>query len=245
MIFATCREQTANRVSAALRSSEGSFTNAAALAVEIPTGGLLALLLTFFILKDGDRFVDWFRNLLPARQHELVRRLGTRSWSTLGGFLRGAATLGALESAIISLAMLAVGSSLIIPVAVITFVAAFVPVAGAIVAGVLAVLVTLVSAGPEQALIIAAIALVVQQLDNDLLAPVIYGRQLRMHPAVILIAVVAGGALFGFIGTFLAVPVTAIAVGIGTEFRIERRRPGPDEPGLGAESEPNPTAGTD
>jgi len=229
--LSNAREQAGERLSEALRSSEGSFTNAAGLLVEIPTGGLLALLLTFFILKDGDRFVAWVRGLLPHDRRALADRLALRSWTTLGGFLRGAATLGLLEAVIIGLAMWAVGASLIIPVMLITFAAAFVPVAGAIVAGVLAVLITLVSAGPEQALIVAIIALVVQQLDNDLLAPVIYGRQLQIHPAVILVAVVGGGAAFGLIGTFLAVPVAAIAIGIGSELRADRRRRrGADEP---------------
>jgi predicted PurR-regulated permease PerM len=66
---------------------------------------------------------------------------------------------------------------------------------------------------------VAAVAVGVQQLDNDLLAPVVYGRSLQLHPLVVLFAVVAGGALFGFAGTVLAVPVTAAAVNVGSEAR--------------------------
>ena len=117
---------------------------------------------------------------------------------------------------------------------IITFLATFVPILGAIVAGVVAVLVTLVTAGATQALVIAAVAIVVQQLDNDLLAPVIYGRALRLHPLAVLLAIVAGGALFGLVGTFLAVPVLAVVANVMDELRRDgtaldpSRRPASD-----------------
>ena len=110
-----------------------------------------------------------------------------------------------------------VGSSLVVPVMVVTFLAAFVPLVGAIAAGVVAVLVALVTAGPVPALIVAAVAIIVQQLDNDLLAPVIYGRALKLHPLVVLLGIAAGGALFGFVGTVFAVPVLAVAINAVSE----------------------------
>ena len=98
-----------------------------------------------------------------------------------------------------------------------TFLAAFVPFIGATVAGILAVLVALGTAGPVEALIIAVVAFVIQQIDNELLAPVVYGRSLELHPVLILLGVVAGGALFGVPGSVLAVPVVALAANVGAE----------------------------
>ena len=89
-------------------------------------------------------------------------------------------------------------------------------------AGVVAVLVTLVSAGGSQALVVAVVALVVQQLDNDFLAPLIYGRMVSLHPVVVLLALTAGGTLAGIVGAFVAVPTAAVAVAVGGE--IWRRR---------------------
>jgi predicted PurR-regulated permease PerM len=66
---------------------------------------------------------------------------------------------------------------------------------------------------------VLVVVIVVQQLDNDLLAPVIYGRSLELHPVVVLLAVAAGGALFGVAGTLLAVPVTAVALNSLAEVR--------------------------
>ncbi len=94
---------------------------------------------------------------------------------------------------------------------VFTFLMAFIPILGAIVAGAMAVLVALATGGTTAALIVLIVVIVVQQLDNDLLAPVVYGRSLELHPVTVLLAVAGGGALFGLPGTLLAVPVTAIA----------------------------------
>ena len=115
-----------------------------------------------------------------------------------------------------------VGAPLVVPVAVLTFAAAFVPFVGAIVAGVVAVLVALATVGVGGAVAVALVALVVQQLDSDLLAPVVYGRALQLHPVVILFVITAGGALVGFAGTVLAVPVTAVVVNVAAEAGIGR-----------------------
>jgi predicted PurR-regulated permease PerM len=103
---------------------------------------------------------------------------------------------------------------------ILTFLAAFVPIVGAITAGVVAVLVALVTGGVGSAAIVAIVAIAVQQLDNDVLAPWIYGRALRLHPVVILVSVVAGGALFGIAGTLLAVPVVAVVVNVFKELTV-------------------------
>ncbi|MCU1497078.1 MAG: perM [Acidimicrobiales bacterium] len=184
----------------------------ARLVIEVLVSLILALVLTFFAIKDGPELQKWLTGLVPRDRRPKARELGNTAWGTLGGYLRGAALLGVLESVVIGGAMGLTGARLVIPVMLLTFAAAFIPLVGATVAGVLAVLVTLASAGLTQALIVAAVAVIVQQLDNDLLAPWIYGHALSMHPVVILLSIAAGTALFGFVGTLLAVPVTAVAL---------------------------------
>lgn len=90
---------------------------------------------------------------------------------------------------------------------------------GAVLAGVIAVIVAFVTGGLGSGVAVAVVAIVVQQLDNDLLSPVIYGKALNLHPAVILLGVTAGGALFGIAGTILAVPVVAVTVNVIQEIR--------------------------
>jgi predicted PurR-regulated permease PerM len=156
---------------------------------------------------------------LPGDHRRTATRLGARAWRTLGGYLRGSATLGLIEGIVIGLTVWLVGGSLVVPLAVITFFAAFVPFVGAVVAGLLAVLVTLVTAGFGAAVVVAIVALAVQQFDNDLLAPWVFGKNLELHPLIVLVAITAGGTLFGIFGTFLAVPVSAVVINLLAELR--------------------------
>jgi predicted PurR-regulated permease PerM len=213
------RARSGERFDNFVRASDGQVLDSATLAAEVLAGALLAIILTFFMIRDGSRFVSWSVGLAPHRHRAAVERMAHRSWLTLGGYLRGAAILGVVEGLIIGLTLWASGGGLVVPVMLITFLAAFVPIVGAITAGVLAVLIGLVTGGVVTALIVGGVALVVQQLDNDILAPVIYGRALNLHPVTVLLSVAAGGALFGLAGALLAVPVVAVAVNTVDEWR--------------------------
>jgi predicted PurR-regulated permease PerM len=218
------RTQTTDRARDLLVGSGGRVVDGATLAAEVIAGLFLSILFTFFMLRDGARFSSWLSSRLRPEQRERAQRAAQRGWSTLGGYLRGAAMLGIVESIAIGLALLVAGGSLVVPVMVLTFIAAFVPILGAVLAGVTAVLVALVTGGVVSAAIVGVVALVVQQLDNDVLAPWVYGRSLALHPVVILVSVVGGGALFGLAGTLLAVPVVAVAVSVAKELAQQGRR---------------------
>lgn len=217
--LANLREEAGAWLTDVATSSGGSLASSAVLAVEFVAGLLLALIVTFFFLKDDDAIVRLgLRTVRPDRRPEL-RALGERAWSTLGGYLRGVAVLGVVEAVIIGAAVWLAGGDLVAAVVVITFLGAFVPIVGATFAGVVAVLVTLVTAGPTAAIVVAVVAVVVQQLDNDLLAPFIYGKSLQLHPLVILLSIAAGTALFGIVGALLAVPVVSVVINVLDESR--------------------------
>lgn len=202
-----------------LRTSGGALVSGVVVAFEVLVGLFLGLIITFFALKDGDRLVAWIASWLPAERRDHAGRLGQRAWVTLGGYLRGSAILGILEGIIIGTTVALVGGQLAVAVAVITFLSAFIPFAGAIIAGAVAVLVTLSTAGIGGATIVLVVAIIVQQFDSDLLAPLVFGRSLDLHPVVVLLAITGGGAMFGLAGAFLAVPVTAIIINVIAEHR--------------------------
>jgi predicted PurR-regulated permease PerM len=206
------REGIAERARQALNRSDGTVVRGAVLVAEVFAGLLLAFVLSVFMVKDGPRFQRWATGVVPARRREEVRVMAAAAWAALGGYLRSAAILGIVEAVIIGLAVQLAGGELVVPVMVLTFFAAFVPLVGAVVAGAIAVLVTLATGGIGGALIVLAVAVAVQQLDNDILAPFIYGHSLQLHPVVVLLAIAGGSALFGIAGTFLAVPVTAVVI---------------------------------
>ena len=216
------RTQIGEYVRRAASSSSDQIIAGAVIVAEALAGMLLALLATLFIVKDGPKMQRWALDHTPADRRDVVAACARRAWGALGGFLRGAALLGFVEGIIIAIALAIVGADLVIPVAVVTFFAAFFPVLGAILAGVIATLVALVSGGFADAVVIALVALGVQQLDNDLLAPVVYGRALQLHPLVVISALTAGGAVGGIIGAFIAVPLTAAIVAVSAELWSRR-----------------------
>lgn len=207
-------------------SGGGAIIGGAIVIGEAIAGLFLSLFLAFFMVKDGHRFQDFALRWIPSGRTELFRRVGARAWRTLGGYLRGSAILGFVESIIIGVAMTLTGASLVPAMMAITFFAAFFPFVGAVVAGVLATSVTLVTAGVGPAVIIAIVALVVQQLDGDFLAPIVFGKALDLHPVVILLAVTTGGAVGGLPGAILAVPVAALVVNVSAEARDHRSETG-------------------
>lgn len=211
-----------------LENSTDTIAQGARLVIEILVGFVLALILTFFALKDRHQLHDWLVRLLPRRHHTAGEVAAHSAWVTLGGYLRGAALLGLVESVIIGGAMGLTGARLVLPVMLLTFFLAFIPLVGATVAGVIAVLVTLASAGLTPALIVAVVALLVQQFDSDLLAPWIYGKALALHPAVILLSIASGAALFGIAGTLLAVPLVAIIINGMAAVRDHRAEGAPE-----------------
>ena len=202
----------------ARRAGPGLIAPAVAV-VEVLAGILLALITSFFLVKDGPELEEKFLRRFPERHRAKTKRAGRAARRALGGYLKGAATLGAVEGVIIAITIAVVGGRLAIPMLLLTFLGAFIPVVGAILSGTVASLVTLVTAGPKEALIVAVVALVVQQLDNDLLAPFIYGRSVSLHPLAILLSIATGATLGGIAGTFLAVPVLAVIVAVASALR--------------------------
>jgi predicted PurR-regulated permease PerM len=218
------REDAGDRVSDTFSSSsQSSIVQGTTVAFEVITALILSAITSFFILKDGERFGRWLQSFVPDRHQPLTTRLARKAWWTLGGYLKGAAILGLVEGVIMALTVWLAGGTLAVPVGVITFFAAFIPFAGGVVAGAIAVLVTLVTGGLGGALIVLVVAIVVQQLDNDLLAPFIYGKGLELHPLVVLFALAGGSALMGPVGALFAVPVSAVTINVIAEARLARR----------------------
>lgn len=190
--------------------SEGALVDGATLAGELLAGMLLALVVTFFVVKDGEKIERALLARFSEPRQVQLRAAGNGAWRALGGYLRGAAALGAVEGVAIGLTMVIVGAELALPVAALTFVSAFFPFVGAIAAGVIAVSVSLVTGGAGAAGVVAIVAIIVQQLDNDLLAPVVYGKALSLHPLVVILALTTGATIAGIAGAFIAVPLVAV-----------------------------------
>jgi predicted PurR-regulated permease PerM len=171
---------------------------------------VLALVLVFFFLKDGPRWVPWLSAQTGPKAARHVAALSYKTWATLSEFIRQQALVGFIDAFFIGIGLWILGVPLVLPLAVLTFFGGFIPIIGAFVAGAFAVLIALVSNGFTTALIVLAIVILVQQIEGNVLQPIIQGRGFNLHAAVVILAVTAGSSLAGIIGAFLSVPVAAI-----------------------------------
>ena len=146
----------------------------------------------------------------PARTGAVLAEAGRAGWQTLGAYSRGTMFIAAIDALGIGLALVVLRVPLALPLALITFLGGFVPIIGATVAGAVAVLVALAANGPTTALLTLAAVIAVQQIEGNLLEPLIMKRQVQLHPAVILVAVTAGTLIAGIAGAFVGVPITAV-----------------------------------
>lgn len=222
--------------SARLQSSAGSMITTLVTGLSTVVDGVvtavLALLLMFFFLKDGPRFLPWLTRQLPGRLATDVPIVAARSWDALGAFVRSQALVGLLDAVLIGLGLWILGVPLVLPLAVLTFISAFVPIAGALFAGAVAVLIALVSNGLSNALIALAIVVVVQQLEGNVYQPVLQSRGLGLHAAAVLLAVTLGASLAGIVGSLLAVPAAAVIAVVWNYLREQLSTP-PQEPETG------------
>ncbi|MET7769409.1 AI-2E family transporter [Nocardia sp. NPDC005366] len=170
----------------------------------------LVLVLAFFFVKDGPRFLPWTHQVFGSRSGRHVEAVLERVWAMLGGFIRTQALVSLIDAVFIGAGLVILGVPLALVLAVITFIGGFIPMVGAFVAGALAVLVALVGNGLTTALIVLGIIIAVQQLEGNVLQPVLQSRSMKLHAVIVLLAVTAGGSLYGIVGAFLAVPVVAI-----------------------------------
>jgi putative heme transporter len=174
------------------------------------TGLVLLLFVLFFFLKDGRAI--WELLLRPVRGagRERAERIGLGAVRVLGGYARGTAFIALVDAVLIGAGLLILRVPLAIPLAVLVFGMAFIPVIGSALAGLIAALVALVTGGPVTALIVVAIVVVVNQLESILLQPVVMGRTVSLHPLAILLALTLGAVLAGVIGALLAVPIASV-----------------------------------
>jgi predicted PurR-regulated permease PerM len=185
---------------------------------------VLIVFLSFFLVKDGRRIWAYLVSLAPERRRGAVDKVGRRAWTVLTAYTRGVVFVATVDAILIGAALLLVGVPLALPLIVLTWVAAFFPIIGAVTAGAAAVLVALVANGPTEALIVLAAIVLVQQVEGNVLYPVVVGPRLRLHPIVVLMSVALGGTLAGIPGAFLAVPVATVGAAILTHLREQRDR---------------------
>jgi predicted PurR-regulated permease PerM len=245
-------DETIEQIRRNLGGLVGRVLTGATLVLNFLTGTVLTLFVLFFFLKDGRRLAGWFVGLVRPDWQPDAWELARRCFAVLGVYARGVIVVAVIDATFIGLALLLVGVPLVLPLAVLTFFGAFFPIVGAVVAGAVAVLVALVAKGFGAAVIVLVAVIAVQQIEGNVLYPMLVGSALHLHPVAIILALTAGGVLAGIVGALFAVPVAAVlnTAGsfLGSRARqggvsVEEAREPPPEPVVGPGPSSRPSGG--
>jgi putative heme transporter len=203
---------------------EGAL-GALSLTAQLVSGALLVLVFLLYLLTSGDAIWGWIEGRFSPDRRDRVAGVGRAAWNAASGYIRGISLIALIDTTVITLGMLVIGTPHVGTLALLSFVTLFIPILGAWVSGAVIVLVTLASVGTGAAVAMAIVILVAQQLDSMFVTPLVYQQTVNLHPIVTLTAVIVGSQLLGIVGAFLAVPM--VAVGWSIFKTLEQRDPEP------------------
>ncbi|MEP7160799.1 MAG: AI-2E family transporter [Dermatophilaceae bacterium] len=175
------------------------------------TGAILTLVATFFMLAEGDRLWCWFVERLPAGYRRDVHEAFRRGWVTLGTYAKMQIVVAGVDAAGIGAGAWLLGLPFVLPLTAIVFVMCFIPILGALLSGVLVVVVALVTKSVSVAVTMLIIVLAVHQLEGNLLSPYLMGKAVSLHPLAVILGVTTGGFIGGLPGALFTVPFLAVA----------------------------------
>lgn len=232
----------------------------ASTATHLAEGLFIALFATFFFLSSGRRIWAWLLRMLPTRAQQPLDEAALSGWVTLSLYVRATLLVALIDGVGIGVGVALLGVPLALPLGVLVFLGAFIPIVGALITGILAVLVALVAEGPVIALAALGVVLLVQQIESHVLQPFLLGKMVSVHPLAVILAIAAGATVAGIVGALFAVPLVAVANTMITSLAGRRGEdPGkqiarrdaplaPDEPpptDVDETPDPSPTAVTD
>src|SRR5918993_1264196 len=196
-------------------------------AVAISAAGFLAALatvltLTFFLLLGSERYVNASIGLFPEAHQPLVRRILGQSAGAISGYITGNLAISVICGVTTFVVLLVLGMPFAAPLALLVAVLDLIPLVGATLGGALLVIVGL-SVEPWRAVVLLIFVLVYQQVESNLLQPLVYSQAVQLNGLVILIALLVGGQLLGIPGALLAIPVAEIIRIVVTELLAYRR----------------------
>ncbi|TJZ50112.1 AI-2E family transporter [Streptomyces piniterrae] len=201
---------------------------------------VLALLLTFFFLRDSDKAVRALRDWAPGDSAPQLERMARRGFQSIEGFMRGTTFIALIDAICITVGLLILKVPGALGLGALVFVGAYIPYLGAVISGAVAILVAFADRGFVIALWALGVVLAVQVLEGHVLQPMIQSRTVQMHPATVMLAITAGASLAGILGMLLSVPLTAAFSGVLHELRLHYAAGSGSDNGSAASSSPPP-----
>ncbi|MFE7776694.1 AI-2E family transporter [Streptomyces sp. NPDC057445] len=197
--------------------------------VEVLTTLALALFCSVFFLYSGDRQWGWFCSQLPPSARDQVSVAGLAAWRTFTGYTHGIVLVAATNAVLVGVALFVLGVPLAVPLALLEFFAAFIPLIGSPIALAVAAVVALAAKGPVIAVVVIGLIVVIGQIEGHVLHPIVMSWAVRLHPVVVALTVVGGAIAAGVIGAIVSVPLVSVIWSVHQALR-RGDAPGPGRP---------------
>ncbi|HEY4577865.1 MAG TPA: AI-2E family transporter [Yaniella sp.] len=232
-------QQLLGDLTTALQENSGAILSGAlgfgSTATNIGAGIVMALFALIFFLKDGPKIWNFLLNFVPGNHRRAVDGAGYAGWGALGSYVRVQIFVAFVDAVGIGVGAWILGVPLAMPLGVLVFLGSFIPIVGAVLTGAVAVLLALVANGWINALLMLLVVLLVQQVESNVLQPLVMGAAVNLHPLAVFLAVSAGVATLGLVGAVFAVPIMAF---INEFVKYLSRKPWLDDPDPAPEQEP-------
>jgi predicted PurR-regulated permease PerM len=167
------------------------------------------LVITFFLVKDGRRLLEFFYRQLPEVRARRFRKIAGDISDAISGYVFGNFVISILAGLVTYITLRILGVPFALPLAILFGFFDLVPLVGATLGGILVGIVVAFVDFPVGLIIWAAVLILYQQLENNLIQPYVYGKAVQLHPLIVIVAILIGAALLGVLGALLAIPVAA------------------------------------
>ncbi|MGY1755093.1 AI-2E family transporter [Blastococcus sp. SYSU D01042] len=235
-------EQLESTVGGAVSGLGGAAGQALSAIGNVVTVLVIGLFFTLFALTSGDRLWQQFVRALPDERRAPTTAAFRAGMRTAGAWFYASTATGLVDGVLIGFGLWVLGVPLALPIGALTFLLGYVPLVGATIAGAVAVAVAGVTGGVSSALWALLVVVVVQQIEGNVLAPLLLSRAINFHPLVVLLLTTGAASAFGLLGLFIAVPVAGVVAAAVQAWRAETRGAPRDDDacaaGAGAREDP-------
>ena len=207
------------------------------------------LVITFFLLMDGRRMVNWFFDQLPRDRRDRLRRIADDAQTAITGYVFGNFVISILAAIVTYITLSLLDVPFAVPLAIMFGFFDLVPLVGATIGGILVGIVVAFVDFPTGLIIWVAVLVLYQQVENNIIQPLVYKRTVELHPLIVIVAILIGASLLGVLGALLAIPIAATVQSVVRDLYIYRRadqarREEPPEPPAPAGPVPPTPPGT-
>ena len=185
---------------------------------------MLVIVLSFYFALQETGVDDFLRLIMPARHEEYAVNLWKRSQKKIGLWMQGQILLSVIVGVLVYLGLLIIGVPYALLLAVFTAIAEIIPIFGSLMAGAAAAAVGFSEGGIALAAVIVGLYIVVNQFETNLIYPLIVKKVVGVPPLLVILALIAGGVIAGFLGVLLSVPLAAVALEFINDFDKRKQR---------------------